>query len=78
MSNFDADKQNKKIEELKEQEEESLVAMMAENSFGVPYVNLASMSIDNDALRVVSLEEAKEFEVGPFNLVGKKLSLAVL
>ena len=74
---FDEDKQNKKIDELRHQEEEDLVAMLASTKFNIPYVDLAAQVINNDALRILSEAESRELEVGPFDLVGKKLFLAV-
>ncbi|HSE56823.1 MAG TPA: GspE/PulE family protein [Candidatus Paceibacterota bacterium] len=74
---FDEEKQNKRLDELKRDEEENLLQMLAETQFHVPYIDLTSTSIDNDALRILSETESRQFEVGPFNLVGKKLSLAV-
>lgn len=74
---FDEEKQNKKIDELKKTEEENLLQALASSRFDVPYVDLSGMAIDNDALRLLTKEEAEKYEVGPFDLVGKKLSLAV-
>ncbi len=74
---FDEEKQNKQLDELRRQEEENLLRVLAETKFHVPYINLTSTTIDNDALRVVSEAESRQFDVGPFNLIGKKLSLAV-
>lgn len=77
MMRFDEDQQMKRIKDLRESEEEELVALLARDRYGVPYIDLFSESIDNDAIRVLTEEQSKEFEVGPYKLVGKKLFLAV-
>lgn len=74
---FDEDQNMKRIKELREKEEEELVALLARDRYGVPYIDLFSESVDNEAIRVLTEEQAKEFEVGPYKLVGKKLFLAV-
>lgn len=77
MLTFDEDRQKKRIDELRRSEEESLVAMLAESKYQVPYVNLGSLPIDNDAIRLLEEKDARAFDVGPYKLIGKKLSLAV-
>ncbi len=74
---FDEDKEERKLQDLKEAEEEDLVSILADAKYGIPYVNLLTMSIDNDALRLVDEAEARAIEVAPFKIVGKNLSLAV-
>ena len=77
MVTFDETQQNKRLKTLREQEEESLVETLAEEKYQIPYVNLESQTISNDAIRLLTEEEAKHFDVGPYKLIGKKLSLAV-
>jgi type IV pilus assembly protein PilB len=74
---FDETEQDKRITNMKEQEEEALLSYMAETQFDLPYVNLFSLTIDNDALRVLDEAEARRLGVGPYKLIGKRLSLAV-
>ncbi len=74
---FDEIQQNKRVKVLREQEEESLVQTLAEEKYHIPYVNLESQTINNDAIRLLTEAEAKAFDVGPFKLIGKKVSLAV-
>jgi type II secretory ATPase GspE/PulE/Tfp pilus assembly ATPase PilB-like protein len=74
---FDEDKQKEKIEELREQEEEGLAEAMSKK-YGLPYIDLGTNPINIDALRVVKEQEAREARVAPFNIVNKKVSLAVL
>jgi type IV pilus assembly protein PilB len=77
MPHFDETQQNKRLSELRDSEEESLVSMLAESRYGIPYINLLSQPIDNDAIRLLEERVARSLSVGPFKLVGKKLSLAV-
>ena len=77
MSDFDEDKPNKQLDELHKQEEEELVATLAESKYGLPYVNLASLGIDNEALRALSEKEARDMNVGCFKLSGKNIFIAV-
>jgi type II secretory ATPase GspE/PulE/Tfp pilus assembly ATPase PilB-like protein len=75
-STFQEDDQIKTLEELRRKEEESLVQMLASKN-NMPYVDLTGMSIDNDALILVSEEEARACEIAPFKIVGKELQIAV-
>lgn len=74
---FDEDKQNKRITDLKKQEEERLAQIMA-TRFGLPYLDLTVVPIDIDALRYVPELEAREASLAVFNVVDKKVSIAVL
>ncbi len=74
---FDEDKEEKKIQDLKEAEEEDLISILAESKYDLPYTNLLTVPIDNDALRLVDEDQARSLEVAPFKIVGKNLSLAV-
>ncbi len=74
---FDEDQQKKRLDELRAEEEEGLVAMLARGRYGIESVDLKGMPIDNDAIRLLTEEEARKFDVGPYKLVGKKLFLAV-
>lgn len=74
---FDDEKQKKNLEDLRKQEEEELVQMIAEEKYGVPPINLLGLTIDNEALRSIPEKEAVSFGVAPFKLVGKNVHLAV-
>ncbi|HTH93114.1 MAG TPA: GspE/PulE family protein [Candidatus Paceibacterota bacterium] len=77
MVQFDEDDQIKRITNLRQQEEEDVVSMLAEQQYQMPYVNLMSQAIDNDAIRLLTEEQARAFDVGPYKLVDKKIYLAV-
>lgn len=74
---FDEEQQQKRYKELRTEEEESLVAMLADTKYHVPSVDLSAHPIDNDAIRLMKESDARALDVAPYKLVGKKLSLAV-
>lgn len=77
MVHFDEEEQQKRLSELRDGEEESLIAGLAQSSYGIAYVDLSAQAIDNDAIRLLTENEARTFDVGPYKLIGKKLLLAV-
>ncbi len=77
MLHFDENAQNKRVNDLRDRDEENLVAMLAQDRYGIPYADLSSMAIDNDAIRLLTEKDAREMDVGPYKLIGKRLSLAV-
>lgn len=77
MALFDEDKQDKRLEELKHQEEEELVEILAQQKYGMQSVNLGAVPIENEALRYVPEEQARDIRVGPFKLLGKHIHIAV-
>lgn len=74
---FDEVKQKKQIEILRIQEEEDLAKTLAATKYHVPYIDLTKVVIENEALKAVEEREAREIEVGPFNISGKKVLIAV-
>jgi type IV pilus assembly protein PilB len=77
MSNqSDRDEQNKNIEDFRKREEEALMQLLSVEKYNIPYINLATIAIDNEALRYVSEAEARNAEVAPFKTSGKKLLIA--
>jgi type IV pilus assembly protein PilB len=77
MGDFNEEKEEKQLEELKKQEEEQLVEVLAQSKYSLPYVNLTRMGIDNEALRYISEADAREWKVGPFKLTGKNIFVAI-
>ena len=77
MAKFDEEEQNKQLEDLHKQEEEELVATLAKSKYGLPYINLYRLGIDNEALRAISHKDALEMKVAPFKLFGKNIFIAV-
>ncbi|MCX6754551.1 MAG: GspE/PulE family protein [Candidatus Nomurabacteria bacterium] len=74
---FDDDKQKKGLVDLRKQEEEDLIQVLAEAKYGVPPINLSGVIIDNNALRSVPEKDAASLEIAPFKLVGKNIHVAV-
>jgi len=77
MIQFNEDKQKAKLEELREQEEESLAQMLSKK-YGLPYIDLSVNPINIDAIRITKEAEAREAELAPFNIVNKKVSIALI
>ncbi len=77
MLDFDDEKQKKQLEDLYKQEEEDLVASLAESKYHIPYINLYQVTIDNEALRAISEKDATEMNVAPFKLFGKNIYIAI-
>lgn len=75
--NENDDKNKKFIEDLRAKEEEELVETLARERYGIPSINLNSIGIENEALKLVEEKRARELEVAPFNISGKTLSIAV-
>lgn len=73
---FDESEQEKKIKALREQDEESLAKMLSVK-YKLPYLDLSGISIDTDALKLIPEETARSLEIAGFDLVGKKISIAV-
>lgn len=74
---FDEDKQNKRVEDLRKQEEENLAQTLS-SKYGVPYVDLTTTPIDIDALRVIGETETREAQIAVFNEVNKILSIGAI
>lgn len=77
MAIFDDEKQNKQLEDLHRDEEEELVSVLAESKYGLPYINLAGMVIDNEALRSIGEKDAHDMKIAPFKLMGKNLFIGL-
>jgi len=77
MSDFDDEKQNKKLDEMHKQEEEELVQILAGSKYNLPYINLANLGIDNEALRAITEKDSREMNVGCFKLSGKNIYIAL-
>ncbi len=77
MQDFDETGESRQLDELYKQEEEQLVAMLAESKYKIPYIDLNRLGVDNEALRIISEKEALEMRVAPFKLFGKNIYIAV-
>jgi type IV pilus assembly protein PilB len=77
MLNMHDEDHQKRLDDIRKNEEEDLIQVLAEERYGVPYVNLALFPIENEALRSVTEHDARELEVAPFKIVGKNLHVAI-
>ena len=77
MVTFDDDKQNAKILEVRRKEEESLAQTMA-SRHDIGYIDLSAAAVNSEALRVVTETEAREAKLAVFDILDRKLKVAVL
>lgn len=73
---FDEDKQIQKLKLLRSDEEEKSIEMLSEK-FGLPYIDLTRVPINTDGLRLVTEEEARANNLAVFDIVGKRISIAI-
>jgi type IV pilus assembly protein PilB len=73
---FDEDKQNQKLDTLRKKEEEDFAKDTAER-LGLEYINLILVPINTEALKLVPEQQARQAKIAPFNIVGKKVQVAV-
>ncbi len=77
MVDFDEDKQNKRLEEMRKKEEEEVAQILA-NKYGYNYLDLGPVSINSNALKIVNEEEARSANLAIINSVAKKIQIAIL
>jgi len=73
---FDDERQDRKLRELRVEEEEELARILADR-YKMKYVDLTGISIDTDALRLLDEEAARASNVAVFDAVGKKIQVAL-
>jgi type IV pilus assembly protein PilB len=77
MVTFDEGKSDDKVKILHGLEEESLAKTLSER-FGVPYIDLAGVSINIDALRILKEDACREAGLAIFDVTDKDIRVAVL
>ncbi len=77
MVDFDEDKQNRRLEEMRKNEEEEVSRILA-GKYGYNYLDLSAIPINSDALRVINEEDARASNTAIFSMVGKKIDVAIL
>jgi len=77
MVDFDEDKQNKRLEEMRKKEEEEVAQILA-NRYGYNYLDLGPVSINSNALKIVNEEDARSSNLAIINNIAKKLQVAIL
>ncbi len=77
MVDFDEDKQNKRLEEMRKNEEEDVSRILA-GRYGFNYLDLSSVPINSDALRILNEEEARACNIAVFEMVNRKIQVAII
>ncbi len=75
-SPFDTAREDSQLSEMREREEEDVTRILSEK-YGLSYADLGMVAIDNEALRTIPEQDAREAEVVAFGRIAKHLSLAV-
>lgn len=77
MSDFQDAQSQKKLDAFKIQEAEDLAQILS-SKYGIPYIDLNTISINTDALRLIDEPVARDSKIAAFQMTGKKVSLAIL
>ncbi len=72
---FDEDKQKRKLGDLLKKEEEDLVHLLAQK-YGIEYVDLSTISVNTDALRLVDEHLAYSAKLAPFAIIDRRIKIA--
>lgn len=73
---FDEDKQKQKLSLMRLDEEERLIRMLS-SKYDVPYIDLSTVSINTDGLRLIEQKDAEQGECAVFDVTAKKISVAI-
>lgn len=73
---FNTDAEDQKLASVREHEEEDLAKLLAER-YGATYIDLSTIAIDTDALRLLPEEKARTAKAAIFEKNGKHVSLAL-
>ncbi len=74
---FDDPKQKEKLDEFYRKEEEDLVQILAER-YEIPYIDMSTVSINSDALKIIDENVARASGVAAFSIIGKKVKIIIL
>ncbi len=75
MVKFNEDKEINKLAELRHAEQEDLARILAQK-YNVDYINLAGVSVNTDALRLVPEKDSHEAQAVGWSILGKRVSVA--
>lgn len=75
MIQFDEDKSNRQLDEMRQKEEEELVNILSAK-YGVDYIDLRGVTINSDAVRLIDEKVARPALVAAFGLADKKIKVA--
>lgn len=76
MVTFDNTQQAKRIQDIRNKEEEAFVERVSQK-FNLPYIDLSGSNIETDALATIPQKEAEEALLAPFKITGKDLYIGV-
>lgn len=76
MLQFDDTNKDEKLLDLRKQEEEEFLQIMS-GKYNIPYIDLSAIPISISAVQLIKETLAREALVGPFDLSGKNLSVAI-
>lgn len=77
MVEFVEDKQMARVKLMKQRQEEELVKMLAKRN-GIGYVDLSTLPINTDALKLIPEDRARAAKMAAFNIQEKKIAIAVV
>ncbi len=77
MVDFDEEKQNKRLEEMRIKEEEDVAKILA-GKYGYNYLDLGVLPINSDAIRIINEDEARMANLAIFDKVDKKIQVAII
>lgn len=77
MVEFVEDKQMARVKLMKQRQEEELVKMLAKRN-GIGYVDLSTLPINTDALKLIPEDRARSAKMAAFNIQEKKIAIAVV
>ncbi len=77
MLEFKDSKSMQRFRKLKANNAERIISVLAKK-YGISYVNLTNVSINTDALRLISEETARATKIAGFEIKGRKIYLAVI
>lgn len=73
----DEELRDNRVAELHRREEEDLAKILSKK-YQVPYADLSRITIDTDGLRMIEEEEARAAKIAVFDLIGKRVRVALL
>ena len=77
MTQIDDTSPLRKLDEIREREEEDLAHILS-GRYNLPYIDLTKVSINSDALKLIPEDLARRAGVALFSMAGKNLEAAVL
>ena len=77
MVQFDEEKQNARLAELRQKEEEEVAKILAVR-YGLNYLDLGPMAINSEALKILPEETARDTKVAIFDMTDRRIQVAVL